>query len=153
MAEEILYYPQMELPEIIKTPHSKISFFKVWHISFISHANFHWLVMVFKIFVAIYVFRRKEYYSESRSVLSHSLLPHGLYSPRNSQGQNTGVSRLSLLQGIFPTQGWNPGLLHRRQILYQLSHLAVCHGHKKWKTEMENKCQVYSILALSKWSC
>ena len=36
--------------------------------------------------------------------------------------QNTGVDRLSLLQGIFPTQGWNPGLPHCRQILYQLSH-------------------------------
>ena len=31
-------------------------------------------------------------------------------------------SSLSLLQGIFPTQGSNPGLLHCRQILYQLSH-------------------------------
>ena len=37
-------------------------------------------------------------------------------------GQNTGVGSLSLLQGIFPTQGSNPGLLHCRQILYQLSH-------------------------------
>ena len=32
------------------------------------------------------------------------------------------VGSLSLLQGIFPTQGSNPGLLHCRQILYQLSH-------------------------------
>ena len=45
-----------------------------------------------------------------------------LYSPRNSPGQNTGVDSLSLTQGIFPTQGSNPGLLHCRQILYQLSH-------------------------------
>ena len=60
--------------------------------------------------------------SESRSVVSDSLWPHGLYSPWNSPGQNTGVGSLSLLQGIFPTQGWNLGLLHRRQILYQLSH-------------------------------
>ena len=60
--------------------------------------------------------------SESRSVLSDSLRPHGLYSPWNSPGQNTGVGSLSLLQGIFPTQGLNPGLLHCRQILYQLSH-------------------------------
>jgi len=37
-------------------------------------------------------------------------------------GQNTGLGRFSLLQGIFPTQGSNPGLLHCRQILYQLSH-------------------------------
>ena len=36
--------------------------------------------------------------------------------------KNTGVGRLSLLQGIFPTQGWNPGLLHCWWILYQLSH-------------------------------
>ena len=43
-------------------------------------------------------------------------------SPWNSPGQNTGVSGLSLLQGIFPTQGSNPGLPHCRQILYQLSH-------------------------------
>ena len=44
------------------------------------------------------------------------------YSPWNSPGQNTGVGSLSLSQGIFPTQGSNPGLLHCRQILYQLSH-------------------------------
>ena len=40
----------------------------------------------------------------------------------NSQAQNTGVGSLSLLQGIFPTQGSNPGLPHRRQILYHLSY-------------------------------
>ena len=36
--------------------------------------------------------------------------------------QNTGVGSLSLLKGIFPIQGSNPGLLHYRQILYKLSH-------------------------------
>ena len=60
--------------------------------------------------------------SESHSVLSDSLQPHGLYSPWNSPGQNTGVGSLSLLQGILPTQGSNPGLPHHRRILYQLSH-------------------------------
>ena len=50
------------------------------------------------------------------------LWPHGLYSPWNSPGQNTGVGSLSLLQGIFPTQGSNPDLPHCRQILYSLSH-------------------------------
>ena len=59
---------------------------------------------------------------ESRSVVSASLRSHGLYSPWNSPGQNTGMGSLSLLQGIFPTQGSNPGLLHCRWILYQLSH-------------------------------
>ena len=42
--------------------------------------------------------------SESRSVVSDYLRPHGLYSPWNSPGQNTGVGSLSLLQGIFPIQ-------------------------------------------------
>ena len=60
--------------------------------------------------------------SESCSVVSDSLRPHGLYSPWTSPGQNITVSGLSLLQGIFPTQGSNPGLPHCRQILYQLSH-------------------------------
>ena len=42
--------------------------------------------------------------------------------PWNSLGQNTGVDRLFLLQGIFPTQESNRGLLHCRRILYQLSY-------------------------------
>ena len=59
--------------------------------------------------------------SEICSVLCDSLWPLGL-NPWNSPGQNTGVVCLSLLQGIFPTHGLNPGLLHCRQILYRLSH-------------------------------
>ena len=58
-------------------------------------------------------------WSESLSVISDSLRPHGLHSPWNSPGQNTGVGSLSLLQEIFPTQGSNPGLSHCRWILYQ----------------------------------
>ena len=54
--------------------------------------------------------------------MSNSLQPHGLHSPWNSPGQNTGVGSLSVLQGIFLTQGWNPGLSHCRWILYQLIH-------------------------------
>ena len=60
--------------------------------------------------------------SESQSVASNSLLPHGLYSPWNSSGQNPGVGRLSLLQGIIPTQGSKPSLPHFGQIPYQLNH-------------------------------
>ena len=66
--------------------------------------------------------------------MSDSLQSHELYSPWNSPGQNAGVGSLSLLQGIFPTQGSNTGLPHCRQILYQLSHkgslvldIAKCH--------------------------
>ena len=54
--------------------------------------------------------------------MSDSLQPCGLYSPWHSPGQNTGVGSLSLLQGIFLTQGLNEGLLHCRQILNQLNH-------------------------------
>ena len=46
----------------------------------------------------------------------------GLLCPWNSPGKNTGVGSHSLLQGIFPTQRLNPGLLHCRQILYCLSY-------------------------------
>ena len=98
--------------------------------------------------------RNLNYESESQSVLFNILLPHGLYHPWNSPGQNTEVGGLSLLQGIeprspalwadslpvesqgkpdtgvcslfllqriFPTQESNRGLLHCRQIPYQLS--------------------------------
>ena len=54
--------------------------------------------------------------------MSDSATPWTVHSPRNFPGQNTGVGSRSLLQGIFPTQGSNPGLPHFRWILYQLSH-------------------------------
>ena len=58
----------------------------------------------------------------SHLVMPNSLWPCGLYSLWNSPGQNPGVGILSLIQGIFPTQGLNPGVPHCRQILYQLSY-------------------------------
>ena len=65
--------------------------------------------------------------SDSCSVVSDSLRPYGLWPTRllcpwNFPGKNTGVDCHSLLQGIFLTQGLNLGLLHCRQILYQLSY-------------------------------
>ena len=66
--------------------------------------------------------------SVSHSVMCDCLRPHGLYSPWNSPGQNTGVGSLSLLQRIFPTQGLNPGLPHCRQILYPLLGSVLIHG-------------------------
>ena len=51
-----------------------------------------------------------------------TLWPHGLYSPWNSSGKNTGVVSRSPLQGIFPTQGSHPDFPHCRRFLYQLSH-------------------------------
>ena len=54
-----------------------------------------------------------------------SLQPYGLHSTRllcpwDSPGKNTRVGYHALLQGIFPTQGSNPGLMHCRWILYHL---------------------------------
>ena len=58
----------------------------------------------------------------SRSItLCDSMDPAKLLCPWDSTDKNTGVGRYSLLQGIFPTQGLNPGFLNRRQILYPLS--------------------------------
>ena len=54
--------------------------------------------------------------------VTHFAIPWTVQS-MNFPGQNTGVGSLSLLQGIFPTQGSNTGLAHCRQILYQLSHM------------------------------
>ena len=42
----------------------------------------------------------------------------------DSPSKNIGVGSHFHLQGIFPTQGLNPGFLHCRQILYHLSHQA-----------------------------
>ena len=61
-------------------------------------------------------------------VVSDSLGPHGLHRPWNSPGQNTGVGSCSLLQGIFPAQGLDPGLPHCRRILYHLSHPGESHS-------------------------
>ena len=77
--------------------------------------------------------------SESRSVVSNtwsnSLRPHvtKFHSSWNSPGQNTRVDSCSLLQGIFPTQGLNPGLPHCRQIPYQLSHQGSPQNNKQEK--------------------
>ena len=64
------------------------------------------------------------YVCESRSVMSHSLWPHGLQSPCNSPGQNNGVGSLSLPQGSSqPRDRTGVSCIAGRQVLYQLSHL------------------------------
>ena len=65
------------------------------------------------------------------AVMSDSLWPPMDHSPQgfsvlgDSPGKHTGVGCLALLQGIFPTQGSHPGLLHCSQILYCLSHQGI----------------------------
>ena len=53
-----------------------------------------------------------------------TLQPARLLCPWNSPGKNTGVGSHSLLQGIFPNQGPNRGLLHCRWILYYLAYFS-----------------------------
>ena len=65
----------------------------------------------------------------------------------NSPGQNTGVGNHSLLQGIFPAQGSNSGLLYCRQILYQLNHQG-CQGFH-WTTREILKLNFKKIMLLS----
>ena len=55
-----------------------------------------------------------------------------LLCPWDFQGKSTGVGCHFLLQGIFPTQGSNPGLSHRRQMLYRLSHQTL-YRLKTWE--------------------
>ena len=67
----------------------------------------------------------------------------------NSPGQNTGVGSLSLLQGIFPTWGSNPGLSHCRWILYQLSHQGCPNSRTNFISwpqhrKLEDNKEVYS---------
>ena len=52
----------------------------------------------------------------SNSLQSHVLEPMRLLCSWDSPGKNTGVGSHSLFQGIFLTQGLNPGLLHCRQM-------------------------------------
>ena len=74
---------------------------------------------------------KKQCVCVSRSVMSDSVLPHGLQASRLLcpwdffLGKNTGVGSHSLLQRNLPTQGLNSGLLTCRQILYGLSYREV----------------------------
>ena len=78
--------------------------------------------------VCVYIYIYTLCVSVSCSLVSDSKRPHGLQPARllclrDSPGKNTAVGCHSLLlQGIFPIQGSNPGLLHCRQILYHVSH-------------------------------
>ena len=56
--------------------------------------------------------------------------------PWDFPGKNSGVGCHFLLQGIFPTQGLNPGLLHCRQMLYHLSHQGRCVQRAKRKAPL-----------------
>ena len=70
-----------------------------------------------------------------------ALLADSLPAEPPGKPKNTGVGSLSLLQRIFPTQELNQGLLHCRQILYQLCHQGspVCHYTCVQTTELQQQ--------------
>ena len=97
---------------------------KLCNISALSYFEMHNFPPLFPYF-AHYPQLKSENFNHS--VMSDSLQLHGLQSSRllcpwNSPGKKPRVGCHSLLQGIFLTQGLNPGLLHCQQILYHLSH-------------------------------
>ena len=86
--------------------------------------------------------------SVSRSVVADSLRPHGLqptglHCPGDFPDKDTGVGCHFLLQGIVPTQGSDLGLLHCRQILYQLSYK----GNLAWKPP----AILFGLLSYLRW--
>ena len=114
-----------QFPEVKFCPHQTLSphpssspHLQPWTSSHVlsDSMNLTFLRVLYKWYQTVSVWTYYESESISCSVVSDSLWPW------NSPGQNTGVGSLSLLQGIFPTQGSNPGLPHCRWILYQLSH-------------------------------
>ena len=106
----------------------------------------------------------------SQWLLSDSETPWTVDRLWNYPGKNTGVGCHFLLQGIFLTQGSNPGLLHCRQILYHLSHQrSPMTGYQlnkrqcylsndqrdlywlPWKDSHENRLQIQSMSSLLCW--
>ena len=65
--------------------------------------------------------------------------PTRVLCPWDSPGKNTGVGYHFLLQDVFPSQGWNLGLLHHRQILYHLSHYDSWDAPQSAVCELENQ--------------
>ena len=60
--------------------------------------------------------------AQSCLTLCDPMDPPGFSVDEHSPGKYTEVGCHALFQGIFPTEGLNPGLLHHRQIIYHLSY-------------------------------
>ena len=96
----------------------------------------------------------------SNSVETHGLWPTSLLCPWDSPGKNTRVGCLFLLQGIYLTQGSNPGHLHCRQIIYCLSHQGspifldvpgknICHNSYTFRVIFKNfKEKISSLFSI-----
>ena len=73
-----------------------------------------------------------------------------LYEPAGKP-KNIGVGILSLLQGLFPTQELNWGLLHCRQIFYQLSYQGSPFMSSQSVSSVAQSCHELYILSKSYW--
>ena len=123
----------MRIP-LLRCVNLHVTNFRLWGVTFrflpysiptkLLLLNIFWLIYYF-IWIGI-MYSKVKSESESCSVMSNSLPPHGLYSPWNSPGQNTGVGCPALLQGVFPAQGSNRGLPHCRQIWATTETQSIC---------------------------
>ena len=78
--------------------------------------------------------------------MDDSLQPHGLHSPWNSPGQNTGVGSFPLLQRIFPTQGSNPGLPHCRRFFTSWDTREAQESWRGWQNIVPNTVSFYTTI-------
>ena len=83
---------------------------------------------------------------------SLTLQADSLLTEQPGKPKNTGMGNLSLLQGIFPTQESNWGLLHCKQILYQLSYQRspkdTGQGTNLWSSPLTYQCQLLGLILM-----
>ena len=86
--------------------------------------------------------------------MSNSLWPHGLHSPWNSPGRNTGVGSPSLLQGIFPTKFLTRGFMSSSKMVKVTEFEELCNTVvDNWNMSVGSGRVVQSRLALTSLTC
>ena len=78
--------------------------------------------MCFDLFISAFLLSLEKGKIAQSCLTLCNLMDYIVYGIWNSPGQTTGMGSPSLLQRIFPTQGWNTGLTHCRRILHQVGH-------------------------------
>ena len=143
----MVFHPSFVLSNAtLPTLFSQLFNFLWWYSDFVSSLNVPCTFLLWDLCSCCFVFL--EYLPSILYVVclvAKTLCDPMDYSPPDSSvrgdspGKNTGVGGRTLLQGIFPTQGSNPGLRHCRWIRYHLSH----QGSSQYSTKTE---LIYSSL-------